>query len=90
MDQDHSIQLIIEHYIKKSDEQVKEKIFILNEKESKDGCVQFKKFSNNRVNFSQVTAYPSTIFPNYELTIPTLYLIYGSEVGIVSSYIGGG
>ena len=48
-----------------------------------------KKFSNKRVNFSQVTPYPSSILPNYELTIPTslpLYLIlacHESEVGIV-------
>ena len=37
-----------------------------------------KKFSNKRVNFSQVTPYPSPISPNYERTIPTslpLYLI---------------
>ena len=30
-----------------------------------------KKFSNERVNFSQRTPYPSPILPNYELTILT-------------------
>ena len=47
-----------------------EKIFILNKKEGMAVCSS-KKFSNKRVNFSQVTPYPSPILPNYELTIPT-------------------
>ena len=38
-------------------------------KKIRDGYVQFKKVQ--RVNFRQVTHYPSPILPNYELTIPT-------------------
>ena len=69
------------HYIKKVDEQVKEKIFIINKKRQVGMANVYgsKMFSNKRVNFSQVTSY-------HELTIPTSlpsYLIlayHGSEV----------
>ena len=44
--------------------------------------------ARDRVNFSQVTPYPSPILPNYELTISTSLPLYpilaceGIEVGI--------
>ena len=74
------------------DEQAKEKIFILDKKEIRDGCVWFKKVrqQESELQSSEVTPYPSPKLPNYELTIPTslpLYLIlacHGNEVGIAS------
>ena len=81
----HPVAYVIEHYIKKvMNMQVKGKKIKVGM-----AVCSSKKFSNKRVNFSQVTLSPSPILTNYELTIPTLlplYLIlacHGSEVGIV-------
>ena len=67
----------MEHYIKTDDEQVKGKIFILNKKRSRDGCMRFKKVQQQESELQSSNPLPIT---SYEVTIPTslpLYLIMG-------------